>query len=138
MIKAVIVEGNTIFSGTYLPQDKPFGKPYSEKELANANLSAERNSKLFLLDENGVLYYPCPKKGVEVSESTQANRIHRVFTPEQEEIIKSKKKKLFTWTTLTQHVGEVAEFEGEIYPGYGDIKGIYIESIKYENMEDFK
>lgn len=136
--KAVIVEGNSLFSGTYAPQDKPFEKPYAEDELANVNLSAERNSKIFLLDENGVLYYPCPKKGVAVSESTQSERIHRIFTPEQQEIIDAKKKKLFTWTTLTQHMGEVMEITGEIYPGYGGIKGVYIESVLYADMEDFK
>ncbi len=131
-LRAVIVEGNTLFSGTYSPQDRPFGDPYpDEEELLNVKFTAERNGKLFLLDEQGVLYYPCPKQGTGVSESMNAPRILRKYTPEQEEMIEGGKK-LEWFTSLVPLTGEVVEVEGIIYPGYSGIKGIYIERIAYE------
>ncbi len=62
-IKGCIVEGNSLFNGTTEPQKKPYGKPYTEAELKNARRSAERNSKVFLLAQDGTLYYPTVKKG---------------------------------------------------------------------------
>ncbi len=131
-IRVVIVEGNTLFSGTYSPQDRPFGDPYpDETALTNAKFTAERNGKLFLLDEQGVLYYPCPEQGTGVSESMNSPRIRRKYTSEQEEMIKGGKK-LEWFTSLVPLTGEVVEVEGIIYPGYSGIKGIYIKSITYE------
>ena len=61
-IKAVVVEGDSLFNGTTEPQKKPYGKPYTEAELKNARRSAERNSKVFLLTRDGTLYYPDGEK----------------------------------------------------------------------------
>lgn len=122
-VKGVFVEGNSLFNGTTSPQSKPFGDNYSEEEMEDAQKSAERNSKIFLLTEDGTLYYPTCKKGQRVSMSDQAHRIPRVLTEEQ------KKQKLFTWATQVPMVGRVVEVYGEVYPGYAGVKGIHIESI---------
>ena len=121
-VKGVIVEGNSLFNGTTAPQDKP----YTEEELLAARISAERNSKLFILAEDGTLYYPTCKKGQSVSQSDQAHRIPRVLTEEQ------KKKGLFTWSNMVPLTGRKVELYGEIYPGYAGVKGIHIKSIYYE------
>lgn len=125
-VKGVIVEGNSLFNGTTAPQDKPYGQPYTEEELLAAKISAERNSKLFILAEDGTLYYPTCKKGQPISESDQAHRIPRVLTEEQ------KKEGMFTWSNTVPLVGRKVELYGEIYPGYGGVKGIHIKSIYYE------
>jgi hypothetical protein len=127
IVTGVIVEGNSLFNGTTEPQNKPYGQPYSEKEFRAAAISAERNSKLFILAQDGTLYYPTPPKGQAVSESVQAQRIHRVFTEDQ----KSGTEKLFTWATLVPMVGREIEICGEVYPGYGNIKGIHIKSVRF-------
>lgn len=127
IVTGVIVEGNSLFNGTTIPHNKPYGKPYSEEELQAAAISAERNSKLFILAKDGTLYYPTPPQGQAVSQSTQAQRIHRVFTEEQ----KRGTEKLFTWATLVPMVGREIEICGEVYPGYGGIKGIYIRSVRF-------
>ena len=121
-IKGVIVEGNSLFNGTTAPQDKP----YTEEELLAAKISAERNSKLFILAEDGTLYYPTCKKGQSVSQSDQAHRIPRVLTEEQ------KKEGMFTWSNMVPLTGRKVELYGEIYPGYAGVKGIHIKSIYYE------
>ena len=121
-VKGVIVEGNSLFNGTTAPQDKP----YTEEELLAAKISAERNSKLFILAEDGTLYYPTCKKGQSVSQSDQAHRIPRVLTEEQ------KKKGMFTWSNMVPLTGRKVELYGEIYPGYAGVKGIHIKSIYYE------
>ena len=121
-VKGVIVEGNSLFNGTTAPQDKP----YTEEELLAAKISAERNSKLFILAEDGTLYYPTCKKGQSVSQSDQAHRISRVLTEEQ------KKEGLFTWSNMVPLTGRKVELYGEIYPGYAGVKGIHIKSIYYE------
>ena len=126
-VKGVFVEGNSLFSGTISPQSKPLGDNYSEEEMEDAQKSAERNSKIFLLAEDGTLYYPTCKKGQRVSMSDQAHRIPRVLTEEQ------KKQKLFTWATQVPMVGRVVEVYGEVYPGYAGVKGIHIESICFED-----
>ena len=126
-IKGVVVEGNSLFNGTTTPQDKPYGHPYTEEENLAASISAERNSKLFILTKDGTLYYPTCKKGQSVSESEQAHRITRVLTEEQK-----KGPKLFTWATLVPMTGREIEVYGEIYHGYAGVKGIHIESIFFE------
>jgi len=126
-VKGIIVEGNSLFNGTTAPQNKPYGQPYTEEELLDAKISAERNSQLFILAEDGTLYYPTPKKGESVSESSNSPRFSRVLTEEQK-----KGPKLFTWATLVPMVGREIEIHGEIYPGYAGVKGIYIKSIHFE------
>ena len=125
----VIVEGNTLFNGTTEPHNKPYGQPYTEEEYNAVAVSAERNSKLFILTKDGQLYYPTPKKGQMVSESEQAHRITRILTDEQK-----KGPKLFTWATLVPLVGREVEVYGEIYPGYAGVKGIHIESIHFKGL----
>lgn len=125
-IKGVIVEGDSIFNGTTEPQKKPYGKPYTADELKNARRSAERNSKVFLLAQDGTLYYPTLKKGEADTESLGAYRFERVLTETQ------KKTKTFTWATLVPMVGREIEVLGEVYPGYGGIKGLYIEAVGFE------
>ena len=98
-VKGVVVEGNSLFNGTTTPQDKPYGNPYTEEELLPAKISAERNSKLFILAEDGTLYYPTCKKGQSISQSDQAHRMPRALTEEQK-----KGPKLFTWATLVPMV----------------------------------
>jgi len=126
-VKGVFIEGNSLFNGLTEPQNRPFGKPYTEEEGYAAKQSAERNSKIFLLAEDGTLYYPCPSKDERVSQSEQAHRIPRVLTEEQK-----KGPKMFTWATPTPMVGRVVEAYGEIFPGYAGVKGIHIESIFFE------
>lgn len=121
-VKGVIVEGNSLFNGTTAPQDKL----YTEEELLAAKISAERNSKLFILTEDGTLYYPTCKKGQSVSQSDQAHRMPRVLTEEQ------KKEGMFTWSNMVPLTGRKVELYGEIYPGYAGVKGIHIKSIYYE------
>ena len=128
-ITGVIIEGNTLFNGTTAPQNRPFGKPYTDKEYNAVAISAERNSKLFILTKDGQLYYPTPKKGQSVSESEQVHRITRILTEEQK-----KGPKLFTWATMVPLVGREVELFGEIYPGYAGVKGINIESIQFEGL----
>jgi hypothetical protein len=127
IVTGVVVEGNSLFNGTTEPQNKPYGQPYTKEEFRAAAISAERNSKLFILSKDGTLYYPTPPKGQSVSESEQALRIHRVFTAEQ----KNSKQKLFTWATLVPMTGREIEICGEVYPGYSGIQGIHIESIRF-------
>lgn len=126
-IKGVIVEGNSLFNGTTTPQDRPYGNPYAEEDLLPAKISAERNSKLFILSKDGTLYYPTCKKGQRISGSEQAHRIPRVLTEEQK-----KGPKLFTWSTLVPLTGREIEAYGEIYPGCAGVRGIYIKSIFFE------
>ena len=125
-IKGVLVEGNSLFNSTTEPQKKPYGKPYTDEELLAARKSAERNSKVFLLGQDGTLYYPTVKRGEAVSESLGAYRFERILTEEQ------KKTKTFTWATLVPMVGRQIEVLGEVYPGYGGIKGLYIEAVGFE------
>jgi len=125
-VKGVFIEGNSFFNGTTMPQDRPFGEPYTDEELYAVKQSAERNSKIFLLAEDGTLYYPCPEKGQKVSQSEQSHRIPRVLTEQQ------KKEGLFTWSTPVPMVGRMVEVYGRIYPGYAGVKGIHIESIYFE------
>ncbi len=125
-VRGVLVEGNSLFNGTTAPQDRPYGDPYTGKQLRNAKFSAERNSKVFILARDGALFYPTVKKGDAVSKSLQAYRFPRVLTQEQ------KDEGLFTWATLVPLVGREVEVCGEVYPGYGGVKGVYIESIYFE------
>jgi len=125
-IKGVFIEGNSFFNGTTRPQDKPFGEPYTEQEQYAAKQSAERNSKIFLLAEDGTLYYPCPEKGDRVTQSEQVHRIPRVLTEKQ------KKEGLFTWSTQPPLVGRTVEVYGTVYPGYAGVKGIHIKYIAFE------
>ena len=125
-IKGVLIEGNSFFNGTTEPQKKPYGKPYTDEELFAAQKSAERNSKVFLLTQDGTLYYPTVQKGEAVSESVGAYRFDRILTEEQ------KKTKTFTWATLVPMVGREIELMGEVYPGYGGVKGIYIECVAFQ------
>jgi hypothetical protein len=125
-VKGILVEGNSLFNGTTSPQ-KNYEQPYSQEELRPAKFSAERNSKVFILTKDGTLYYPTPRKGESVSQSMNSPRIPRVLTEAQK-----KGPKLNTWATLVPLVGREVEVCGEVYPGYGGIKGIHIESIKFE------
>jgi hypothetical protein len=125
-IKGVFIEGNSFFNGTTAPQKKPFGEAYTGEELYTARQSAERNSKILFLSDDGTLYFPCPEKGERVTQSEQSHRIPRVMTEEQKE------KKLFTWSTPPPLIGRVVEVYGEIYPGYAGVKGIHIESIFFK------
>jgi hypothetical protein len=125
-IKGVFIEGNSLFNGNTEPQNKPFGKPYTKEEEYAAKQSAERNSKVFLLGEDGTLYYPCHPKDETVSISEQAHRMPRVLTEEQ------KAEGLFTWSTQVPLVGRTVEVYAEVYPGYSGVKGIHIESIFFE------
>lgn len=125
-VKGVFIEGNSFFNGTNEPQNKPFGEPYTDDELYAAKQSAERNSKIMFLSDEGTLYFPCPQKGEKVTQSEQSHRIPRVMTQEQ------KDAGLFTWSTPPPLIGRVVEVYGEIYPGYAGVKGIHIESIYFE------
>ncbi len=125
-VKGVFIEGNSFFNGTTQPQEKPFGEPYTKDELHAAKQSAERNSKIMFLSEDGNLYFPCPKKGEKVTQSEQSHRIPRVMTQAQKEA------GLFTWSTPPPLLGREVEVYGEIYPGYAGVKGIHVESIFFE------
>lgn len=125
-IHGVVVEGNSLFNGTTRPQDRPWGEPYTSRELSAAKHSAERNSTIFLLARDGTLYYLCPPTGQAVSGSTQAQRFPRVRSEEQ------KAAGLFSWATLVPMVGRQVEVCGEVYPGYGGVKGLAIEAIAFE------
>ncbi|MCP4716052.1 MAG: hypothetical protein GY868_13125, partial [Deltaproteobacteria bacterium] len=122
----IFVEGNSLFNGTTAPQDRSQDKPYDPSELMDAKSSAERNSKVFLLAQDGTLFYPTARKGQRVSPSIQSHRMPRVLTPEQ------KAKGLFTWSTMVPLVGREVEVYGEVYPGYAGVKGIYIKYIAFE------
>ena len=126
-VKGVLVDGNTLFNNTLEPQNKPYRQPYTLEEYEAVAISAERNSKIFLLTEDGQLYYPTPKKGQLVSESEQAHRITRVLTEEQKQ-----GEKLFTWATQVPLIGREVEVYGEVFPGYAGVKGIHIELIQFE------
>ena len=126
-VKGVLVDGNTLFNNTLEPQDRPYKQPYTQEEYEAVAISAERNSKIFLLTEDGQLYYPAPKKGQLVSESEQAHRITRILTEEQK-----KGEKLFTWATQVPLIGREVEVYGEVFPGYAGVKGIHIELIQFE------
>jgi hypothetical protein len=128
-VTGVIVEGNTLFNNTLEPQNKPYTQPYTQEEYDAVAISAERNSKLFILTEDGTLYYPTPPQGQLVSESEQAHRIDRVLTEEQK-----KGPKMFTWATMVPLIGREVEVSGEIFPGYGGVKGISIEAIQFEGL----
>jgi len=125
-IKGVLVEGNSLFNGNVEPQKKPYGKPYSDAELKTALRNAERNSKVFLLAQDGTLYYPTVKKGETDSESLGAYRFERMLTEAQ------KKDKTPSWATLVPMVGREIEVLGEVYPGYGGVKGLFIEALSFE------
>jgi len=125
-IRGVLVEGNSLFNGTTQPQNRPYGEPYTDDERLVAKKSAERNSKVFLLGKDGILYYPTVKKGEALSESLGAYRFDRVLSEEQ------KKEKLFTWATLVPMVGREIEVLGQVYPGYGGVKGLFIEAVAFE------
>ncbi len=125
-VRGVLVEGNSLFNGTTAPHRRPYGKPYTDEELLAAKKSAERNSKVLLLARDGTLYYPTPPQGRRVTESAQAYRIPRALTEEQ------KKEGLFTWATLVPLVGRQVEVHGDIYEGYGGVRGISIRSIAFE------
>lgn len=129
MITGVIVEGNSLFNGTTEPHNRPYGQPYTDEELRAAAISAERNSKLFILAKDGTLYYPTCPKGQKISESEQALRIHRVFSEAQ----KKGTEKLFTWATLVPMTGREIEICGDVYPGYANVKGLHIRSIRFEH-----
>lgn len=128
-VKGVIVEGNSFFNGTTEPQNRAYGQPYTEEELLAAKISAERNSKLFILTQDGTLYYPTVEKGRAISGSTANERIERVLSDEQKA-----GEKLFTWATLVPMVGREVEVHGDIYPGYAGVKSIYIKSIYFEGL----
>jgi hypothetical protein len=130
-VKGILVEGNSLFNGTTAPQNN-YEKPYSKEEWRPVKFSAERNSKVFLLNKDGTLYYPTPPKGELISQSMNSPRIPRVLTEAQK-----KGPKLNTWATLVPLVGMEVEVCGEVYPGYGGIKGIHIESIKFEGDPQF-
>lgn len=125
-VHGVLLEGNSLFNGTIRPQDRPWGEPYTARELNAAKHSAERNSTVFLLARDGTLYYFCPPSGQAVSGSTQAQRFPRVRTPEQ------KAEELFSWATLVPMVGRQVEVYGEVYSGYGGVKGLAIRAIAFE------
>lgn len=125
-VKGVLVEGNSLFNGTTTPQ-KNYEQPYTKEELRPVKFSAERNSKVFLLTKDGTLYYPTPRKGEIVSQSMNSPRIPRVLTEAQK-----KGPKLNKWATLVPLVGLEVEVYGEVYPGYSGVKGVCIESIKFE------
>jgi hypothetical protein len=130
-VKGVLVEGNSLFNGTTTPQ-KNYEQPYTKEELRPVKFSAERNSKVFLLTKDGTLYYPTPRKGEIVSQSMNSPRIPRVLTEAQK-----KGPKLNKWATLVPLVGLEVEVYGEVYPGYSGVKGVCIESIKFEGDPQF-
>jgi len=131
-VKGILVEGNSLFNGTTAPQNN-YEKPYAKEERRPVKFSAERNSKVFLLTKDGTLYYPTPPKGELISQSMNSPRIPRVLTEEQK-----KGPKLNKWATLVPLVGMEVEVCGEVYPGYAGIKGIHIESIKFEGDPQFE
>jgi hypothetical protein len=130
-VKGVLVEGNSLFNGTTTPQEN-YEQPYTKEELRPVKFSAERNSKVFLLTKDGTLYYPTPRKGEIVSQSMNSPRIPRVLTEAQK-----KGPKLNKWATLVPLVGMEVEVYGEVYPGYSGVKGVCIESIKFEGDPQF-
>lgn len=131
-IKGVLVEGNSLFNGTTDPQNH-YERPYAKEQRRPVKFSAERNSKVFLLTKDGTLYYPTPLKGELISPSMNSPRIPRVLTEAQK-----KGPKLNKWATLVPLVGMEVEVCGVIYPGYGGIKGLYIESIQFEGDPQFE
>ena len=131
-VKGILVEGNSLFNGTTAPQNH-YEKPYAKEERRPVKFSAERNSKVFLLTKDGTLYYPTAPKGQLISESANSPRIPRVLTEAQK-----KGPKLNKWATLVPLVGMEVEVCGEVYPGYGGIKGLHIESIKFEGDPQFE
>jgi hypothetical protein len=131
-VKGILVEGNSLFNGTTAPQNN-YEKPYSKEEWRPVKFSAERNSKVFLLTKDGTLYYPTAPKGQLISESANSPRIPRVLTEAQK-----KGPKLNKWATLVPLVGMEVEVYGEVYPGYGGVKGIHIESIQFEGDPQFE
>jgi len=137
-LRAVVIDGNTLFNGSMKPQEKPYKHPYTEEELIVAKTNAERGSKLFLLANDGTLYYPTPKKGetstIHLNQNMNAPRIPRVFGKEVQAQIKSQSQKKFTWLTLVHVVGREVEVTGDIYPGYAGVKGIYIKTIKCDEV----
>jgi len=131
-VKGILVEGNSFFNGTTDPQNH-YDTPYSKEQWRPVKFSAERNSKVFLLTRDGVLYYPTAPKGELISQSANSPRIPRVLTEEQK-----KGPKLNKWATLVPLVGMEVEVCGEVYPGYSGVKGIHIESIKFEGDPQFE
>ena len=131
-VKGILVEGNSLFNGTTAPQDH-YEKPYAKEERRPVKFSAERNSKVFLLTKDGTLYYPTAPKGQIISESANSPRIPRVLTEAQK-----KGPKLNKWASLVPLVGMEVEVFGEVYPGYGGIKGLHIESIYFEGDPQFE
>lgn len=130
VIKGVVIDGDSLFNGTYAPHKRPYGKPYTPEELKKVKFSAERGSKLMILTKDGTLYYPTPKKGEVPAKNPSAPRIPRVFGKGVDT------KGLFKWLTLVHVVGLEVEVSGEEYPGYGGIKGFHIETIKCDNAEE--
>ena len=133
-LKAVVIDGNTLFNNAYSPQNKP----YTEEELVVAKTNAERGGKLFLLTKDGTLYYPAPKKGeksaIFLNQNMNAPRITRIFGKELQAQINAQNKKKFTWLTLVHVVGNEVEVTGDIYPGYSGVKGIHIKTIKCDKV----
>jgi len=131
-VKGILVEGNSLFNGTTDPQNH-YEKPYAKEQRRPVKFSAERNSKVFLLTKDGTLYYPTAPKGQLISESANSPRIPRVLTEAQK-----KGPKLNKWASLVPLVGMEVEVFGEVYPGYGGIKGLHIESIYFEGDPQFE
>lgn len=125
-IKGVLIEGNSLFNGTVDIRTKPYAKPYTDAELKNALRSAERNSKVFMITKDGTIYYPTVKQGEADSESMGGYRFDRMLSDEQ------KDRKVLPWATLTPLVGREIEVLGIVYPGYGCVKGLYIEALAFE------
>ena len=138
-LKAIVIDGNTLFNDTIDSANRPYEKFYAEKELAVAKTDAERGSKLFLLTKDGTLYYPAPKKGatstIFLNQNMNAPRIIRIFGKELQAQINAQNKKKFSWLTLVHVVGHEVELTGDIYPGYSGVKGIYIKTIKCDEVQ---
>lgn len=134
ILKAVVIEGNTLFNGAMKPRSKPSQEAYTEEELLEAKTNAERGSKLFLLAQDGALYYPAPKAGeistIHLNQNMNARRIPRILGEEARARNRAENKKKLNWLTLVHVVGHEVEVQGDIYPGYAGVKGIYIKSIK--------
>lgn len=131
IFKAVFIDGDTLFNGTYTPDGRSFDSYYTAEEKLKAKLNAERSCKVLLMDEKGVFYYPCQKEGKVLSINQSWERFTRNLTEEQQKQ-KAAGKRFRTWIAYVPLIGQVVTVEGDVYPGVAGIKAINIKGIEVE------